>query len=334
MKHGVIEPSNSPYNFGLVAVPKKNGKVRWAVDFRPLNKISQRDTYPIGNINDNLARLSKSKIFSGLDGSCAFHVIPLDETSKPKTAFSTPFGSFHFKRLPFGLANGPSTYARLVKMVLESIPLTMAIPYLDDILIHSTTVPDHFIALQRVLQAYRKSGLKLQPSKCHLFQASINYLGHQVSKEGIAPMAEYLEIVKTWPIPKTRNEIRIFLGKTGYYRRFIFNYAQIAKPLFEKLVKDGVHDKQEFIPTPELKKSFETLKKALISAPILAYPQFYSKEPFILDTDWSQDNRAIGACLSQKQEGKERVIAYAAKRLSKSQLNYAPTIYYMPSYIL
>ena len=174
----MIEPSNSPYNFGLVAVPKKNGKVRWAVDFRQLNKISQRDTYLIGNINDNLARLSHSKIFLGLDGSGAFHVIPLMETSKPKTAFLTPFGSFHFKRLPFGLANGPSTYARLVKMVLEGIPLTMAIPYLDDILVHSHDVPSHFTALEKVLRAYEASGLKLQPAKCFLFQQKINYLGH------------------------------------------------------------------------------------------------------------------------------------------------------------
>ena len=121
LQHGVIEPSNSPYNFGLVAVSKKNGKVRWAVDFRSLNKISQRDTFPIGNINDNLVRLSRSKIFSGLDGSGAFHVIPLEETSKPKTAFATPFGCFQFTRLPFGLANEPSTYARLVKIVLHGI---------------------------------------------------------------------------------------------------------------------------------------------------------------------------------------------------------------------
>ena len=325
LDHDVIEPSNSPYNFGLVAVPKKNGTVRWAVDFRPLNKISQRDTYPIGNISDNLSRLSNSKVFSGLDGSGAFHVIPLEHSSKPKTAFSTPFGTFHFKRLPFGLANGPSTYARLVKMVLHGIPLTVAIPYLDDILVHSDSVEKHFDSLQLVLSAYMKAGLKLQPAKCHLFQSKINYLGHTVSKEGIAPMPEYLEIVKQWPMPSTRNEVRIFLGKTGYYRRFIKDYAKKAKPLYEKLAKDGIPDKQKFIPDKNFQHSFQELKQALLTAPILAYPQFSSEEPFILDTDWSMENGAIGACLSQKQDGKEKVIAYAARKLSQSQLNYAPT---------
>ena len=138
-------------------------------------------------------------------------------------------------------------------------------------------------------------------------------------------MSQYLAIVKDWPVPTTRHEVRVFLGKMGYYRRFIFEYAKIARPLFEKLNKDGSKDKEKFTPSNELIESFEKLKSSLLNAPILAYPRFKSEEPFILDTDWSMDNGAIGACLSQKQDGKERVIAYAAKKLSKSQLNYAPT---------
>ena len=166
MKHDVIEKSSSPYNFGLVCVPKKNGKYRWCVDYRDLNKISKRDTFPIGNIEDNLARLSNSTIFSGLDGSGAFHVIPLEKKSKEKTAFATPFGLYQFKRLPFGLANGPATYARLIKMVLSEIPTNVAIPYLDDTIIHSPNITQHFMDLAMVLDAHDKAGLKLQPSKC------------------------------------------------------------------------------------------------------------------------------------------------------------------------
>ena len=128
LEHDVIERSNSPYNFGLVCVPKKNGKFRWCIDYRELNKISKRDTFPIGSIEDNLARLATSKVFSGLDGSGAFHVIPLEEQSKEKTAFATPFGSYQFKRLPFGLANGPATYARLIKMVLNCLLYTSPSP--------------------------------------------------------------------------------------------------------------------------------------------------------------------------------------------------------------
>ena len=325
LKHDVIEKSNSPYNFGLVCVPKKNGKYRWCVDYRDLNKISKRDTFPIGNIEDNLARLSNSTIFSGLDGSGAFHVIPLEKKSKEKTAFATPFGLYQFKRLPFGLANGPATYARLIKMVLSEIPTNVAIPYLDDTIIHSPNLTQHFRDLALVLDAHDKAGLKLQPAKCQLFQKEINYLGHKVSQHGIAPLAEHTDLIKKWPLPTNRNEVRSFLGKIGYYRRFIQNFAGLAKPLTNKLAKDGSTDKQTFTPTDEFTKAFNTLRKSLLVAPILAYPQFSSSSPFILDTDWSYDNAAIGAVLMQKQNGLERVIAFGGHKLSKAQQNYGPT---------
>ena len=324
LKHDVIESSNSPYNFGLVAVPKKNGKTRWCVDFRPLNKISKRDTFPIGNIEDNLVRLSRSKVFSGIDGSGAFHVIPLSKQSKEKTAFATPFGSFQFKKLPFGLANGPATYARLVKIVLQGIPTSMALPYLDDTIIHSPDLDSHFQALEKVLVAHLKAGLKLQPSKCQLFRKEIDYLGHTVSENGISPMNSYLKIVQDWPLPVTRAQVRAFLGKVGYYRRFIKDFAAIAKPLTDKLVLDGTTDKEEFSPSPQFQEAFKNLRDRLITAPILAYPRFDSAEPFIVDTDWSQDNAAIGGVLSQKQNGIERVIAYGGHKLNHAQAHYGP----------
>ena len=324
LKHDVIEESNSPYNFGLVAVPKKNGTTRWCVDYRALNRVSKRDTFPIGNIEDNLVRLSRSEIFSGIDGSGAFHVIPLEENSREKTAFATPFGSFQFKKLPFGLANGPATYSRLVKKVLHGIPTSIALPYLDDTIVHSPDLESHFVALDRVLHAHKKAGLKLQPAKCQLFQAQIDYLGHTVSKEGIAPMKAYIEVVKNWPLPTTRGHVRAFLGKVGYYRRFIKDFAAIAKPLTDKLILDGTTDKQSFTPTEEFKSAFETLRDQLVSAPILAYPRFDSTQPFIVDTDWSQENSAIGGVLSQKQNGLERVIAYGGHKLNHAQAHYGP----------
>ena len=325
LQHDVIEESNSPWNFGLVAVPKKNGRVRWCVDFRDLNKRSKRDTYPIGSIEDNLVRLSYSTTFSGLDASGAFHVVPLEEDSREKTAFATPFGSFQFKRLPFGLANGPATYARLVKLVLQGIPTSVALPYLDDVIVHSPNVLQHFQDLGQVFASYRKAGLKLQPAKCQLFRKQIDYLGHTVSKDGIAPLAKYIEVIKTWPIPTTRHETRAFLGKVGYYRRFIKDFAAKAKPLTDKLAQDGTSDKEKFELTPELKSSFNTLVKALLTQPILAYPRFNSDKPFIVDTDWSMENAAIGGVLSQEQDHLERVIAYGAHKLLPSQTRYGST---------
>ena len=122
LKHDVIEPSTSPWNFALVPVPKKDKRTRWCVDYRPLNNRTIKDSHPLGDITDNLNQLSGSRIFSTMDGTGAFHVVPLAKEAKPKTAFSTPWGHFQYKRLPFGLSNGPATYARLVQMVLQDCP--------------------------------------------------------------------------------------------------------------------------------------------------------------------------------------------------------------------
>jgi transposase InsO family protein len=179
----------------------------------------------------------------------------------------------------------------------------------------------------------KKGGLKLQPEKCQFFQDKIHYLGHEVSAEGIRPLPDYIEVVQTWPMPRTRTAIRAFLGKVGYYRRFIPGYAGLAGPLYNATTYPDDQDdkskkkldKLELEVTPQMEEAFKKLKEHLLKAPILAYPDFKSEEPFILDTDWSLDNNAVGAVLSQKQNGKERVIAYGAKKLSPAQASYPST---------
>jgi hypothetical protein len=150
------------------------------------------------------------------------------------------------------------------------------------------------------------------------------YLGHMVSAKGIAPVPGYVQVVKDWPMPTNRSEVRTFLGKTGYYRRFMENYAEVAGPLTNILAQDGTDNHAPFNQTSQRIKSFEQLKSNLFHAPILAYPRFDSGT-FILDLDWSQENRAIGAVLSQFQDGKERVIAYGASKLPSVQSTYHST---------
>ena len=325
LHRGVIEPSNSPWSFPLVAAPKKNGKIRWCVDYRRLNAVTRKDNYPLPHIEDNIARLSKAKVFSCLDGSGAFHVIPVRPQDRPKTAFSTPYGLFQYKRVPFGLCNGPATYSRLIQLALGGIPLSIAIPYLDDIIVLSEDIPSHLKHLRQVLQVHRKAGLKLQPSKCFIFQEEVEYLGHLVSKHGVKVIPSYVQIVKDWPFPQTKSEVRIFLGKVGYYRRFIKNYSAIARPLTDVSGKGSPEEEKTPIdPDQDKQEAFTTLKEKLTTAPILAYPQFDSDEPFILDTDWCQDTNSIGGVLSQKQDGKERVIQYGGKKMSAAQKNYDP----------
>ena len=333
VKHDVVEPSCSPWSFPLVAAPKKNGTIRWCVDYRRLNDVTIKDTFPLPNIEDNLVRLADSRIFSCVDGSGAFHVIKIKKEDRPKTAFSTPWGTFHYKRMPFGLTNGPASYSRLVQLVLHGIPQEAAIPYLDDTIIHSKDVAGHLRNLELVLKAHRKAGLKLQPEKCQLFQKQVDYLGHLVSAEGIRPQEAYLKVVRDWQIPSTKSEARVFLGKVGYYRRFIKNYSKIARPWTDvtgvertgDVAADKAAEKTPLQITPEMRSSFTELKSRLLQAPVLAYPRFHSDEPFILDTDWSQESGTIGGVLSQMQDGKERAILFGAKKLAKSQDNYAPT---------
>jgi hypothetical protein len=221
--------------------------------------------------------------------------------------------------MPFGLADGPRSYARLVHMVLYGIPYTQALPYLDNTVIHSKDLAGHFLALDRVLEAYEKAGLKLQPAKCQLFQREIEYLGHMVSAKGVAPIPGYVQVVKDWPMPTNRSEVRTFLGKMGYYHRFMENYAEIAGPLTDILKQDGTDDCAQFDQTSQRIRSFEQLKSNLLHGPILAYTRFDSEHPFILDTDWSQENQDVGAVLSQFQNGKERVIAYVTSKLTVAQ---------------
>ena len=327
---GVIEPSNSPWSFPLVAAPKKDGRIRWCVDYRKLNNITRKDSFPLPLIDDNLARLSESRIFSCLDGAGAFHVIEIKPEDRKKTAFSTPWGSYQYCRMPFGLTNGPASYSRLVQLALDGIPGDQALPYLDDTIIHSRGADDHFRNLRVVLEAHRKAGLKLQPSKCQLFQDQVAYLGHMITKDGIRPLPQYVEAVKNWPLPKTKTDARVFLGKVGYYRRFIKDFSAIAAPWTTVTGKTAgpegkEKDKEPLVVTPEMETSFRRLRQCLLEAPILAFPRFNSKEPFIVDTDWSLENNAIGATLSQVQDGKERVIAYHHQKLSKSQAKYPAT---------
>ena len=351
LQHKCIEPSDSEWNSNLLAVVKSSDidSVRWVVDYRRLNSASTIDRFPIGDIQDNLSRLGRSKYFSCLDNSGAFHCIEIAPEDRHKTSFATPFNCWQFCRLPFGLSGGPSSYARLVIQVLKNIPPEQAVAYVDDILIHSGTFEQHMSNLDAVFKAYTKAGLKLNPKKCHFMASKIDYLGHTVSEAGIEPQEAYLKIVKDWPIPLSRQDVLVFLGKIGYYRKFVKDFAKKAKPLTDllKIAKDKSKDKS--IPTAPMSKSqrrkimeepvklsqecikaFKLLKKALLNPPIHAHPRFdnLKKQFYILDTDWCQETNTVSGVLSQNQlmkDGKyqEKVIGYASKKLNKSQANYS-----------
>ena len=334
LDNDVIEPAESPWSFNLVAAKKKGGKIRWCVDWRRLNDITKKDTFPMPSVQDNITRLAGSKIFSAVDMEGAFHCINLNKADREKTAFATPFGSFQQKRLGFGLTNGPPTYCRLVERVLRDIPPYMAIGFLDDAVIHSTDIASHFVHLRKTLSAYRAAGLKLSPKKCTFFADKITYLGHELSKHGIKPTESYIKAIKDWQLPRFKTEARSFLGATGYYQDHIKDYAKMAKPWTDQVgtkkipgtrKNDKTAEKTKLVVTDEMVQSFNDLKNALISAPVMGFPYFKGPKAgqFILDTDFCKSQ--IAAVLSQMQEGKEIVIAYASKKLNKHQINWPST---------
>ena len=322
IKQGVIEPSQSPWSFGLLPVAKKNGKIRWVVDFRGLNTLTLKDSFPLPNIEDNLSRLAHSKVFSALDGTGAYHVITIREKDRPKTAFHTPFGQYQFRQMPFGLCNAPATYSRLVQKVMAGISPEVALTYLDDTCVHTSNLDIHLETLAEIFKAYRAAGLMLQPSKCQLFQKEVGYLGHIVTKDGIKPVPAYVQLVQEWEMPRSLREWRTFLGKVAYYRKFIERFSHLSAPLYS-LVKDEGGPTPNDIPIGEKEvRAFNLLKTALNRAPTLVYPDFKSTQPFILTVDFSPQQEAMGGKLSQRQKGHECTILYGSKKLGGAELQY------------
>ena len=166
LEQRVVEEAGSRWSFPLVPVPKNNSKeVRWAVDYRKLNAVTKKDAFPLPNIADNMSRLAGSRVFSALDGAGAFHAVPVRRSDREKTAFSSPFGQYQFVRMPFGLANAPATYSRLVARALRHLPSPEVLCYLDDTAVHSRDAWSHLCILRKVLAAFRAASLQVSPGE-------------------------------------------------------------------------------------------------------------------------------------------------------------------------
>ncbi|RXN16347.1 Transposon Ty3-I Gag-Pol poly [Labeo rohita] len=318
VSQGILKESRSPWASPAVIVIKKDGGVRFCCDYRRLNQVTFKDAYPLPRVEESLDALGNAQFFSTLDLTAGYFQVAVSESDREKTAVTTPFGLFEWTRMPFGLCNAPATFQRLMGVALGDLAFDVLLVYLDDIIVFSVDFKSHCERLELVFSRLRQHGLKLKPSKCFLLRPEVRFLGHIISSTGLQVDMDKVQCLEAWPTPTKVREVRQLLGFMSYYRRFVPRFAQLAKPL-HALVGKGNQGKsaEPFIWSEECQTAFSKLKSCLMSPPILAYPDFQC--PFILTTDGSRNG--LGAILSQKQEGVERVIAYASRGLKGSERN-------------
>ena len=314
---GWIEPSSSPFGAPVLFAPKKNGGLRLVLDYRAVNKITVKNRYPLPRIDDLLDQLNGATIFSGLDLAAGYYQIPVKEDgpSKNLTAFRTPQGLFQWRVMPMGMTNAPAVFQRTMQQVFGDMIGKFVLIYLDDILIFSKTPEEHVQHVEAVMKRLAENKFFAQESKCHFGLQQIEFLGHIVSGEGIRVDPRKIQVVQDWPVPKSVQEVRSFLGLANYFRRFVHAFATIARPLQRLTCKDVKWGPQTW--DDKCQQAFDLLRQKLTTAPLLALPDF--SKPFEVIADAS--DYALGAILMQ--DG--RPVAFESRKFTPAEVNYHTT---------
>lgn len=311
----VIEHSNSPYSSPYLLIKKPDGSIRFCIDFRALNAISVFDGEPIPDVEEMFVRFAKKIYYTEFDCSKGFWNLGLTKAAKELTAFATPLGHFQFKVMPFGLQGAPSSFSRLMRRVLGNDNEDVT-NFIDNVMISSNTWEEHLAAIEDVLKKFENANMTLRPTKCHIGYRELQCLGFIVGNGMVKPVESKVNGILQAPAPKTKKQVRSFIGMVGFYRKFIPNFSILSAPLTD-LTKKGQPNKVKWTDVHD--RAFQTLKNAMVSSPILILPDL--NKPFVLRTDAS--SRAIGAALFQKVNNTLMPVAYASKKLSQPENNYA-----------
>jgi hypothetical protein len=304
MDKGYIQPSVSPWGAPVLFVKKKDGTLRPCIDYRQLNKVTIKNKYPLPKIDDLFDQLGGASIFSKIDLRSGYHQVRIKGEDIHKTAFRTRYGHYEFVVVPFGLTNAPTTFMCLVNNVLNKFLDKFVLAFIDDILIYSKNREEHEEHLRLVLQVLREHRLYAKLNKCDFFQKQIHYLGHVLSKEGVAVDPNKIRSIMEWSTLKDVSDIRTFMGLTRYYRRFIKGFFKIGCPI-TALQKKGT----KFPWTQKCEERFQTLKHLLTHAPVLKIVD--PEADFLVCTDACKEG--LGGVLMQKGS----VISYESRKLNE-----------------
>jgi len=272
LKNNIIRPSSSPYNAPIIMVTKKDGSLRFCVDFRRLNKVTKISKYPLTNPISCFEKLNKAFYFTSLDLAAAYWTIPMAEEDKEKTAFTVRSGKFEYNVMPFGLTNAVATFCALMDKIFSGLQWDFLLCFLDDLLIF--TPEDYGLHLQQISQVLSKlknAKMRLKLAKCKFGFAEVDYLGHIVGRFGLKMQPSRISAIEAVKMPKTKTDVRSFLGMAGYYRTFIRDFTGIAYPLFNALKDD---EPTEVVLNDDFQQSFLILKQKLSEYPILRFPDF------------------------------------------------------------
>ena len=314
LRMGVIRESNSPYASPLVIVRKKDGSNRICIDYRKLNKVTVFDPEPMVTAGDVFQGLAGDKYFTKIDLSKGYWQVPVAEEDIPKTAFVTPDGTYEFLKMPFGMMNSGATFVRGIRKMLKGMNHVDSI--IDDILIHTCLWLEHMDALRDLFERMTMASFTARPSKCIIATDKVDYIGHHINEGSVSPLADNIEKVRNAPRPKSKKEVRSFLGLTGFYREYIPNYAAIAVPLTDLTKKDAP---TKVVWDEAQETAYRTLIQRITMRPILKLPDH--EKPYIVRTDAS--DVGIAAVLMQEHNGELFPVSFASKKLSDREKAYS-----------
>ena len=278
--NGLIEESQSPWCNPTIIVMKKSSEpdkpqYRFCIDFRVVNQNTVKDSFPLPRIDETIEALAGAIFFTTFDLYCGYWQVPVAMEDRPKTAFRANNKLYQYKVMPFGLCNAPSTFMRLMDRVLRHLTWKCCLVYLDDIIIFSIDFQTHLVRIKSVLVALDKANLKLKPEKCRFAMKRVNYLGFNISAEGVLPDNTKVQAIAAMRPPSSKEEVRRFIGMISYYRKFIKDFGKKSTSLCQLTDKNTL-----FVWSDEHESAFEKLKQDLVRAPILIYPISMSRSRF------------------------------------------------------